>query len=176
MNRYPLDAMKMNQTIGCGNTDIPMASIVKGRMIETRSCLWRILTPWRIRWILLMPIIALGFRLKALINLDFHLLDMEAYKERPLSPVILIKALPVLLWREINSDAVSRCFKVWILLRQDTVLGMFHAFFLIGARSFHIQRARIYQTGIFLIDLYWSIREPFSNTWVYSWPGRYFHL
>jgi hypothetical protein len=33
--------------------------------------------------------------LKALMNLDFHLLDMEAYRVRPLSPVILIKALPV---------------------------------------------------------------------------------
>jgi len=57
-----------------------------------------------------IPMIVLGFRLKALMNRSFHLLDMEAYRERPLSPVILIKALPVLLWWEINSVAVSIFF------------------------------------------------------------------
>ena len=101
-----------------------------------------------------MPKIILGLRLKALMNLSFHLLDMEAYKARPLSPVILINTLPVRLWRVISSDAVSRCFKLWILLRQDVVRGMESSFFLKDARSFHIHRVRIYQTGIFSIDRY----------------------
>ncbi len=39
INKYPVDAVKMTQTIGCGNTDIPMASVVKGRIIETIPCL-----------------------------------------------------------------------------------------------------------------------------------------
>ena len=55
-----------------------------------------------------MPIITLGFRLKALMNRFFHLLEREAYRERPLPPVVLINTLPVLLWWEISSDAVSR--------------------------------------------------------------------
>ena len=57
-----------------------------------------------------MPIIALGLRLKALMNRSFHLLDREAYRERPLSPVILINTLPVLLWREIISDGGIKVF------------------------------------------------------------------
>ena len=59
-----------------------------------------------------MPIIALGFRLKASMNLFFHFLGMEAYSVSPLSPVILINTLPVRLWREIIAVAVSRCFKL----------------------------------------------------------------
>jgi len=101
-----------------------------------------------------MPIIALGFCLKASMNRTFHLLDMEAYRERPFSPVILIKALPVLLWRVINSEAVSRCFTLEIFLRQEVVRGMFQSFFLLGSRSFHIQQVILYQTGTFSIDQY----------------------
>jgi hypothetical protein len=154
INRYPVDTMNMIQTTDDGNADITMASVVNGRMMETIPCLCRIFTVWMIRWDLVMPMIALGFRLKALMNLDFHLLDMEAYRVRPLSPVILMKTLPVLLWRVIISEAVSRCFTLWILLRQDVVRGMDHSFFLAGSRSFHIQRVILYQTGIFLIDQY----------------------
>ena len=99
-----------------------------------------------------MPMIALGLRLKALMNRSFHLLEREAYRVRPFSPVVLMNTLPVRLWREIISDAVSRCFKLWMLLRQDAVRGMDHSFFLAGARSFHIQRATFSQTGIFSID------------------------
>ena len=111
-----------------------------------------------------MPIIALGLRLKASMNRSFHLLDMEEYRVSPLSPVILINALPVRLWREINSEAVSRCFKLWILLRQEVVRGIDHSFFLISARSFHIQRAILFLIRIFLIDRYGSCQELFSNT------------
>ncbi len=39
MNKYPLDVMKMAQTMDCGNADIPMARDVMGRMIETIPCL-----------------------------------------------------------------------------------------------------------------------------------------
>ena len=110
-----------------------------------------------------MPMIALGLRLKASMNRSFHLRGMEEYRERPLSPVILMNALPVLLLRETNSEAVSRCFKLWILLRQDVVRGIDHSFFLISARSFHIQRVRLFQIGIFLIDQYGSCQEQFSD-------------
>ncbi len=101
-----------------------------------------------------MPIIAFGFRLKALMKRSFHLLGRVEYRERPLSPVILMNALPVRLWREINSDAVSRFFMLCILLRQDAVRGMDHSFFLADARSFYIHRVRLFRSGIFLIDQY----------------------
>jgi len=39
MNRYPVDTMKMIQTMDCGNADIAMASVVNGRMMDTIPCL-----------------------------------------------------------------------------------------------------------------------------------------
>lgn len=57
-----------------------------------------------------MPMIALGFRLKASMNRSFHLRGRDEYRERPLSPVRLMKTLPMRLLREIISVAVSRCF------------------------------------------------------------------
>ena len=110
-----------------------------------------------------MPKIILGLRLKALMNLSFHLLDMEAYSVSPFSPVRLINTLPVRLWRVIKSEAVSRCFKLWILLRQDVVRGIDHSFFLAGARSFHIQREILFLIRIFLIDRYSLSQEYFSG-------------
>ena len=76
-----------------------------------------------------MPINARGFRLKAATNFCPNFLGMDAYSERPVSPVRLMNTLPVLLWWAMRSVAVSRCFTLEILLRQDTVRGRDHSFF-----------------------------------------------
>jgi hypothetical protein len=76
-----------------------------------------------------MPINARGFFLNAPMNLRLNFLGTDAYSESPVSPVRLINTLPVCLWREIRSVAVSRCFTFEMLLRQDTVRGRDQSFF-----------------------------------------------
>jgi hypothetical protein len=76
-----------------------------------------------------MPINARGFFLNAPMNLCLNFLGTEEYSESPTSPVRLINTLPVCLWRKIRFAAVSRCFTLEILLRQDTVRGRDQSFF-----------------------------------------------
>jgi hypothetical protein len=76
-----------------------------------------------------MPINARGFLLNAPMNLCLSFLGTDAYSASPVSPVRLMNALPVCLWWEIKSVAVSRCFTLEILLRQDTVRGRDQSFF-----------------------------------------------
>ena len=57
---------------------------------------------------------------------------MVEYKNKPASPVRLIKTLPVFLNFVINCVAVSRCFILRTFDRIDAVLGIDHLFFLTG--------------------------------------------
>ena len=82
------------------------------------------------------PRTAIGFFLNPFINIFFRRLGNEEYNVNPASPVRLIKVLPVLLYLEINSNAVSRCFMLRILDRQDVVRGMENSFFLECSRFF----------------------------------------
>jgi len=117
-----------------------------------------------IRWDLVIPMIALGFRLKASMRRALHLWGRAEYRVRPVSLVTLMNTLPVLLWRVINSDAVSSCLMLCILLRQDVVRGMDHSFFLVAARSFYIQRVGFFRPETFSIGQHLSTPERFSDT------------
>ena len=82
------------------------------------------------------PRTVIGFFLNPFINIFFSRLGSEEYNVNPASPLRLIKVFPVLLYLEINSNAVSRCFILRILERLVTVRGIDHSFFLEGSRSF----------------------------------------
>ena len=82
------------------------------------------------------PTTAIGFFLNPFINIFFIWVGNEEYSVNPASPLKLIKALPVLLYLEMSSSAVSRCFIFRMLERLVTVRGMENSFFLECSRFY----------------------------------------
>jgi hypothetical protein len=87
--------------------------------------------------------------LNPFINIFLKRLGNEEYSVNPASPVRLIKVFPVLLYLEINSSAVSRCFILRILERLVTVRGIDHSFFLEAAKPFLNLSEVFFQTEIY---------------------------
>ena len=116
---------------------------------DTRPCLSKILMVWMMKWDLVIPSKALGFRLNALTREDLNFLDVDLYKVNPLSPRMFTNAFPVLLCSLIRSDTVSRWFILLKLARQLVVLGMLQSFFLVVHRAFHFLLEKPYQTETF---------------------------
>ena len=82
------------------------------------------------------PRTAIGFFLNPFINIFFMWVGSDEYNVNPASPAKLIKVFPVLLYLDMSSYAVSRCFMLRRLDRQDVVRGMENSFFLECSRFF----------------------------------------
>jgi hypothetical protein len=95
------------------------------------------------------PRIAIGFFLNPFINIFFMRFGNEEYNVNPASPLRLIKVLPVLLYLEINSSEVSRCFILRMLERLVMVRGIDHSFFLEAAKPFLNLSEVFFQTEIY---------------------------
>jgi len=82
------------------------------------------------------PRTAIGFFLNPFINIFFMWVGSDEYRVNPASPVKLIKVFPVLLYLDMSSNAVSRCFILRIMERFVTVRGIDQSFFLECSRFF----------------------------------------
>ena len=113
-----------------GNKDNKSDNPNIGTTAPTMLYFFRIFKVWMMKCDLVRPINAMGFFKNTFKYRVLNDLGMVEYKNKPASPVRLIKTLPVFLNFVINWVAVSRCFILLTLERIAVALGIDHEFFL----------------------------------------------
>ena len=124
--------MKITANTYGGNKDKMSDNPMNGIINPTRLYFFKVFKVWMIKCDLVRPIKTIGFILNPFKYIVLKRLGMVEYKNKPASPVRLIKTLPVFLNLVINSVAVLRYFILRILERIAVVRGIDHLFFLIG--------------------------------------------